>query len=133
MIPTQKQSPQCTVGRDIDKPLLTVRFACSEQSLEPYSDSPSETSSPFSPSERRESKDSQDNLHNNAEGRRRKREGKDEKLAREEGITEYISVYDIINLPMGKLSMVWCISFDKCHPQTSSMIDWISTSPSHQE
>ena len=31
-----------------------------------------------------------------------KREGKDEKLARTKGITVYISVYDIINLPMGK-------------------------------
>ena len=31
-----------------------------------------------------------------------KREGKDEKLARTKGITVYISVYDIINLPMGE-------------------------------
>merc|ERR1712110_1192991 len=31
---------------------------------------------------------------------RPKREGKDEKLAREKGITQFISVYDIINLPM---------------------------------
>ena len=108
-IPTQKQPQQRTVGRERerDRPLLTVKFTCSERSLESYHDSPltppSETSSPFSPSERRESRDSQDNLHNNAEGRRRRREGKDEKLAREQGITEYISVYDIINLPVGRL------------------------------
>ena len=33
--------------------------------------------------------------------RERRREGKDEKLARKKGITRFISVFDIINLPMG--------------------------------
>lgn len=32
----------------------------------------------------------------------KKREGKEERLAKQEGITEYISVDEIINLPMGK-------------------------------
>ena len=48
---------------------------------------------------------SQDIGRNNAEGRRR-REDIHERLARIEGITEFITVDDIINLPMGKLSVV---------------------------
>ena len=76
-----------------------------DQSLDQYRVSPltppSETSSTFSPSERRESNDSQDIGRNNSEGRRR-REGKDERFARIEGITEFITVDDIINLPMGR-------------------------------
>ena len=44
---------------------------------------------------------------NGTEKKKRHREGKDEKLAREKGITRFISVNDIINLPMGM--------FLKCH------------------
>ena len=36
------------------------------------------------------------------EKKKRIREGKDEKLAREKGIIRFISVFDIINLPMGE-------------------------------
>ena len=84
-----------------------IKFACSVvQHVEPYRDSPptpsSETSSLYSPVERRDSNDSQDIGSTNSKGRQ-KREGKDEKLARKEGITEYISVDEIINLPMGNL------------------------------
>ena len=81
----------------------------SDQSLDQYRVSPltppSETSSTFSPSERRESNDSQDIGRHHSEGRRR-REGKDERLARIEGITEFITVDDIINLPMGRFMKI---------------------------
>ena len=88
-------------------PRLWDVFQCkvSERSLDHYHDSPlttpSETSSSFSPSERRDSNDSQDVGRNLPTGKV-KRLGKDEKLARQEGITEYITVDDIINLPMGR-------------------------------
>ena len=65
---------------------------------------PSEASSPFSPGERRDSNDSQDisqSGRNQSTGKA-KRLGKDEKLARAEGIIQFISVHDIINLPMGR-------------------------------
>jgi len=84
-------------------------FQCkvSERSLDHYHDSPlttpSETSSSFSPSERRDSNDSQDVGRNLPTGKV-KRLGKDEKLARQEGITEYITVDDIINLPMDEFN-----------------------------
>ena len=50
-----------------------------------------------------------------------KREGKDEKLARTKGITVYISVYDIINLPMGEKINFFLLQidilFDIHHPE----------------
>ena len=76
---------------------------------------PSDHSSPYSPSEdcrvRRGSNDSHDTVISSSISisstsdikKREKRLGKDEKLAREKDITNYISVYDIINLPMGKM------------------------------
>ena len=84
---------------------MILKCCCSVvQPLKSYHDSPptpsSETSSPYSPVERRDSNDSQDIGSSNSKGRQ-KREGKDEKLARKEGITEFISVDEIINLPMG--------------------------------
>ena len=42
--------------------------------------------------------------------KREKRLGKDERLAREKGITQYITVSDIINLPMSKHSLEMNIS-----------------------
>ena len=36
----------------------------------------------------------------------KKREGKEERLAKQEGITECISVDEIINLPMGKFKKI---------------------------
>ena len=72
---------------------------------------PSDHSSPHSPSEdsraRRGSNDSHDTVISSStstsEKKTEKRLGKDEKLAREKKITIYIDVYDIINLPMGKM------------------------------
>merc|ERR1719154_523105 len=55
---------------------------------------------------RRDSRDSQasSGVSNSCGGKLRpKREGKDEKLAREKGITKYISVHDIINIPNEEL------------------------------
>ena len=67
--------------------LLMIKFCCSEQSLEQYRVSPltppSETSSSFSPSERRDTNDSQV-----------KRESKYEKEIRAKALTPFISMDD---------------------------------------
>ena len=57
-----------------------------------------------------------------------KREGKDEKLARTKGITVYISVYDIINLPMGKEIFSFLIYNLTFIIQRSSQRLWTDTS-----
>ena len=74
---------------------------------------PSDSSSAYSPHshpedgrQRRDSNDSHDTVTSSAasttEVKREKRLGKDEKLAISLGITKFINVYDIINLPWGK-------------------------------
>lgn len=81
-----------------------------------YTSTPSDSSSPsslHSPHEdnrtRRDSNDSRDTVTSSAtsstEMKREKRLGKDERLAREKGITKYINTDDIINLPMGTHSL----------------------------
>jgi len=80
-----------------------------------YTSTPSDSSSPsslHSPHEdnrtRRDSNDSRDTVTSSAtsstEMKREKRLGKDERLAREKGITKYINTDDIINLPMDEFN-----------------------------
>ena len=113
MILIQKQQQLLTVGRDteIESPVLMILlFCCSAHTYDHYREDdgpltpPSETSSPFSPGERRDSNDSQDVSQSGRQqsSGKAKRLGKDEKLARAEDITLFISVDEIINLPMGR-------------------------------
>jgi len=93
----RKETAQIIAGPEIKAKELKILTPPPENSY-PYTDGYS-LPCPYTD----ESEESQSS-HSTSEPKKPSREGKDEKLAREKGITNFISTYDIINLPMDEFN-----------------------------